>query len=84
MFGIWTYTWLPPSPAKHNLSPLTKLGARCEYECSNMSSDGKKKEIWETDRCMVRVQEDSGCDVPGREVEQLVFGSGFDSTFGCS
>ena len=36
------------------------------------------------DRRMVRVQEDSGCDVPGREVEQLVFGSGFDSTFGCS
>lgn len=22
MFGIWTYAWLPPSPAKHNLSPI--------------------------------------------------------------
>lgn len=35
-----------------------------------MSSDRKK--IWEKDRFGIRVQEDSGCDVPGHEVERLV------------
>ncbi len=35
-----------------------------------MSSDRKK--ICVKDRFRVRVQEDSGCDVPGHEVERLV------------
>lgn len=70
MFGIWTSTGLPPSPTKHNLYPFAKLGSRCEYVCSNMSF-GRKKDLGK-DRLRVCVQEDSGCDVPGQEVEQLV------------
>lgn len=71
-----------PFASQTQLVFLCKLGERCEYVCSNMSSD--REEIWERDRYAVCVQEDSGCDVPGQEVEQLAFGSGFDSTFGCS
>lgn len=70
MFRIWTYTWLPPTPAKQNLYSCAKLGARREYVCSNMSPDTDK--ICGRDRSRVCVQERSGCDVPGQEVEQLV------------
>lgn len=68
MFGICTYAWLPPSPAKHNLYPFENWA---KYVCSNMSF-ARKKKIFVKDKYMFCVQDDSGCDVPGQEVEQLI------------
>lgn len=80
MFGICTYAWLPPSPTKHNFYPFENWA---KYVCSNMSF-ARKKKIFEKDKYMFCVQDDSGCDVPGQEVEQLILAQDLTQHFVCS
>lgn len=65
MFSIWTYAWLPPSPAKHNLYPPVN---RVKYVCRNISF-AKKKDLW--GRLIHGLCSSSWCVVPGQDIEQL-------------
>lgn len=59
MFSIWVYAWLPPSPAKRNLSDGGVCASFPLPERTTLKS------------ALVRVQGDVGGDVPRPKVERL-------------
>lgn len=71
VFSIWTHAWLPPSPAKHNLSPVWETGQRRRCAC-NISFTGVKH----LKKRMVYVQGEGGCHVPRPKVERLSLAQG--------
>lgn len=78
MFGICIYAWLLPSPAKHNLYPFKETGLSMYVAtCLLPEKPPQKKQIFGKDKCMGCVQDGCGCDVPGQEVERLMWTRGF-------
>lgn len=71
MFSIWTHAWLPPSPAKHNLSHVLRKRAK-KAACLQHFPHRSKK---------VYIQGDGGCDVPRPKVERLRLARGLMQTF---